>query len=247
MDTREARALACEVKFLVDPERARQIRDWARTCLDPDPHGSGAHADEYRITSLYFDTTDFDVFNRQGSFGRAKYRIRRYANSNVVFLERKMRTSAFLTKRRTNIAIEDLECLNEDDAREGWSGRWFHRRLLARRLQPTCQVSYTRMARLGMTDLGPIRLTLDDHLRTDRRGTLEFGGSTGAPVLQRQLILELKFRVAMPAAFKRLVEEFVLNPQPVSKYRFSMMALGEAGPSDRLSQPAARVGALLYA
>jgi hypothetical protein len=246
MDSRETRELAYEIKFLVDPERARRIRDWARARLEPDPHGSGVRKDEYRIASLYFDTEDFDVFNRRGSFGRAKYRIRRYGSSDVVFLERKMRTSSLLTKHRTRVAIDDLDGLIVNDPGTNWTGRWFHRRLLARRLRPACHVSYARMARLGANEFGSFRLTLDDHLRADRSGTLEFAGSPATPVLARQLILELKFRVTMPAVFKNLVEEFRLNPEPVSKYRFSVMAL-DAGPAGRPDRSAAQVGALMYA
>ena len=42
-------------------------------------------------------------------------------------------------------------------------------------------------------------------------------------------ILELKYRYAMPAVFKELVEEFKLNPQAVSKYRLAAAVLGFAG------------------
>jgi hypothetical protein len=38
-------------------------------------------------------------------------------------------------------------------------------------------------------------------------------------------ILEMKFAVAMPAAFKRLVEEFRLEPRTVSKYRVSLSTI----------------------
>jgi hypothetical protein len=221
-DSRETRELAYEVKFLVDAERARCIRDWARSRLEPDPHGSGARQDEYRIASVYFDTANFDVFRRQGSFGRAKYRIRRYGSSDIVFLERKLRTSSLLTKHRTRIPMDDLECLMLDDVPHDWTGRWFHRRLRARGLQPTCHVSYTRTARQITTDVGFARLTLDEHLRADRCAGLDFAGRPATPVLQRHLILELKFRIAMPAVFKHLVEEFRLNPEPVSKYRFGV-------------------------
>jgi hypothetical protein len=47
-------------------------------------------------------------------------------------------------------------------------------------------------------------------------------------VLAGRVILEMKFRVDMPAVFKALVEEFSLNPARVSKYRSSIVALGLA-------------------
>jgi hypothetical protein len=228
-DVRETRGHATEIKFLIDPERAKRIRDWARARLAPDPNGTGAAGDEYAITSLYFDTGDFDVFNRRGSFGRAKYRIRRYGASDAVFLERKMRTRSLLTKRRTSVALDDLDCLDDLEPGQDWAGRWFHRRLTARRMRPTCQVSYQRTARVGTTDLGPIRLTIDDEIRVIPRDEPAFGPREGMPALDRQLILELKFAVAMPAVFKQLIEEFTLDPQRLSKYRLGVSALTDRG------------------
>ena len=91
-ETREIRDYAFETKFLIDPALGQRIREWMRAKLSPDPYGSGSHADEYRITSLYFETRNYDVFRRQGSYGRSKYRVRRYGSADVVYLERKMRT-----------------------------------------------------------------------------------------------------------------------------------------------------------
>jgi hypothetical protein len=49
-------------------------------------------------------------------------------------------------------------------------------------------------------------------------------------VLPAHIILELKYRVEMPALFRHLVEEFALEPAPVSKYRLAAAALGLAAP-----------------
>src|SRR6187549_3939945 len=102
-NTRETREAAREVKFLVTPDLAERILEWSRSRLAPDPHASGASGDEYQTTSLYFDTNAFAVYHRQGSFKRSKYRIRRYGSSDMVFLERKLRTSTMLSKRRTTV------------------------------------------------------------------------------------------------------------------------------------------------
>src|SRR5687767_5763312 len=106
--TRETRASASEIKFVIDPRLAQRIQDWARRHLDADPHGSGPFSDEYDIASLYFDTPDKDVFNRRRSFARAKYRVRRYGSSDVVFLERKLRRPGLLVKRRTVAPLTTL-------------------------------------------------------------------------------------------------------------------------------------------
>src|SRR5262245_21781384 len=108
-NTRESREQASEFKFLVEPGLADQIRDWARSQLVSDPHGNGLCGDSYRITSLYFDTQQWDVFNKNGSYKRSKYRIRKYGNSDVVFLERKLRRRGIISKRRSVVEIDQLE------------------------------------------------------------------------------------------------------------------------------------------
>jgi hypothetical protein len=227
VDTREARGSASELKFLLDSTCGEQVREWARASLEPDPHGAGAFSDEYLTSSLYFDTTKRDVFHRRGSFGKAKYRIRRYGHVDTVFLERKLRTSKMVVKRRTMMPIgvlDDLEGLT--DPNRIWPGGWFHRRVMARGLRPVCVLSYHRIARGMLIDGLQARLTLDDRVRVAPVSRAHFNGDVGVPVLQEQLILEMKFRGQLPAVFKRLVEEFKLAARPVSKYRFGMMALG---------------------
>ena len=127
MHTRETRAAACEIKFVIDEGLAPRIREWARTHLQPDPHGHGAFNDEYDISTLYFDTRHFDVFHRQDSFGRAKYRVRRYGSSDEVFFERKLRKPGLLIKRRTRDGIGALPRLVDATVDPGWAANWFHR------------------------------------------------------------------------------------------------------------------------
>jgi VTC domain len=225
IDSRETRARATELKFLLSPGVANEVRDWARTWLDADPNGSGSAADEYRTTSLYFDTEAFDVFHRRGSFGRAKYRVRRYGEERVIFLERKLRTSSLLAKRRTSIDLDNLTSLDEPFVSDNWPGAWFHGRLRARRLQPLVQVSYRRMARVAQSEYGPARLTLDDALRAVSIDELGFRADAGHEALPDRVILEMKYRLAMPVMFKQLIEEFSIVPARVSKYRLALEAV----------------------
>jgi len=60
---RETRPFASETKFLVDAAIGQRIQHWIRTSLEPDPHGGGPFNDEYRTTSIYFDTAAADVFH----------------------------------------------------------------------------------------------------------------------------------------------------------------------------------------
>jgi hypothetical protein len=237
--TRETRASAAEIKFLIDPRLAPRIRDWARAHMQADPHGTGPFADEYDTTSLYFDTGQFDVFHRRASFGRAKYRVRRYGDGECVFLERKLRKPGILIKRRTAAPLAFLDRLKDPSVTPDWPGGWFHQRLLLRRLRPVCQVSYHRTARTVTVGDGVARLTLDSHLRVAAAQDLEFRPETDGPLLEHRLILELKYRRQLPAIFRQLVEEFALSTDTASKYRLGMDALGKGLVSD---QPAAVTG-----
>src|SRR3954464_11242881 len=133
---RESRPFASELKFVVPTEAGVRIRDWVRANLEPDPYGGGRFNDEYHTASLYFDTAGGDVFYRRGSFGRSKYRVRRYGSASFVFLERKLRKPGILVKRRTTVALESIERLMLSSPDPDWPGEWFHRRLLLRQIAP---------------------------------------------------------------------------------------------------------------
>jgi hypothetical protein len=225
---RETRPFASEVKFIIDESAGAAIRTWVRTRMEADPHGAGAFSDEYRTASLYFDTATGDVFHRRRSFGRCKYRVRRYGDLPYVFLERKLRKPGILVKRRTTIDIHDLARLADEAPHPEWIGDWFHRRVLLRQMRPVCELSYSRIARFARTAEGPVRLTLDSDLCVRAVSDTQFSGGHGQLVLDKQLVLELKYRRHVPAIFKQLVEEFGIEPQRASKYRLGMAALGES-------------------
>ena len=222
--TRETRDSASEIKFLLNPETASRLRERARALLSPDPHAGGPAVDEYITTTVYLDTADYAVYGRRGSYRRAKYRIRRYDRSPVVFLERKLRTSGMVTKRRTPVWLTDLPRLVVPDSGAAWVGDWFRERMVIRRLDAVCQVSYVRTARVGLTDFGPMRLTIDARLYGLAVDTPDFAWVPGAQSLTEACIAEMKFRGAMPVMFKQLVEEFALVPEAISKYRLGIQA-----------------------
>ncbi|HEX5069399.1 MAG TPA: VTC domain-containing protein [Vicinamibacterales bacterium] len=223
--TRDARNRASEIKFLVSPDTAARLRERARALLSPDLHAGGPHSDEYTTTSLYFDTLpEFAVFGRRGSYRRAKYRVRRYGAGDVVFLERKLRTKEFVSKRRTTVHVEYLPFLMSPVVNESWSAAWFHHRLLARKLSAVVQVSYRRTARVGITDHGPIRLTVDEDLKGLTIDRPHFAPLDRALPLTTSAVVEMKFCGPMPAVFKQIAEAFALVAEPVSKYRLAIQA-----------------------
>jgi hypothetical protein len=223
----EKRDAAYEIKFVVPTSVAEAALTWARAALAPDPHADGATGDGYRVNSLYFETEKLDVYRRNGSYGKSKYRIRRYGEENCLFLERKLKARGLVSKRRTRVADDQLTRLAETLADPEWIGYWFGRRLHARLLLPMCQIKYERIARVGMTPEGPVRFTVDRNVcafRTGEYGVAESG--TWISVLPDRCIVELKFRLGMPVLFKSLLQDLSLAPQPISKYRLSIQAFG---------------------
>lgn len=225
MDARERREFASEIKFLIPLAQAGAIREWARERLAPDPYGGGPAGDVYQIASLYLDTPQFEVLRRVGSFGRSKYRIRRYGQAEHVFLERKLKVRQLVSKRRSMVGAAELHRLAEAEPQSGWAGFRFHRRILGRHLQVVCQVSYARTARVCVDGARPIRLTLDENLRAVSARTPEFQDPLGLSLFDGHAILELKYRCTLPSAFEELIEKFSLIPRPVSKYRTAVAAL----------------------
>lgn len=223
----EKRDFAYELKFLLPASAGELALAWAQQHLCPDPQANGSTNGSYLVNSLYFDTPKLDVYNRTGSYSRCKYRVRRYGSETAIFLERKLKSRGQVGKRRTRIPDDELLLLNQKAPLPAWPGYWFHRRLLARDLSPRCQISYERVALIGMSSEGPVRLTLDRQVRCLPAINWTLADAAGwKPILVNEWILELKFRLAWPALFKTLTEELGLTPQPVSKYRLSVQAFG---------------------
>jgi hypothetical protein len=211
-----------ETKFLIPLDRAAAVLEWARREMDGDPHGNGVHGDEYLVQSIYLDTPQFHVFRKIGSYGRAKYRIRRYSAEDWLFLERKMKRAGVVRKRRTIISLGELPEFQKHP-----NGVWYDRRLTLRQLAPACYIQYERVARQKMTAEGLLRLTVDRALHFNTEVTSwRWPGLGGKQFLADSAILELKYpqSPALPALAKQVITQFNLNPGPASKYRMALRA-----------------------
>ena len=219
-----------ETKFLVPASLGDDLRAWSRSRLGPDPNGGGPHRDQYGVVSIYFDTDGHDVYQRHGSYGRSKYRIRHYENDKAAFLERKLRTRLFLSKRRTRIPIDSVPTLRLDEPDPTHPGFWFFRRVIVRRLHPVCQIRYSRTARMAETPEGHVRMTLDAGISAVPTRVAAFNSTPGKALAEGLMVLELKYAGVFPHLFKDMVDEFGLRPHPASKYRLAVHGLNLASP-----------------
>ncbi|MGE3818092.1 MAG: polyphosphate polymerase domain-containing protein [Isosphaeraceae bacterium] len=221
------REFPIELKFLVSETQAERIASWASLHLALDPHAGAFRPDGYKVTSLYLDTPMLHVYHRRGSYARAKYRVRRYDESPTLFLERKCKVKGRVWKRRTEILGTELDRFLEPADTVSWNGRWFARRVEARGMVPTCVVSYDRIARIGASLNGPIRLTVDHGFLCRSAAGFDVPRlSDDRGFFTGKGVVELKYRVAMPGLFKALTREFGLSPARPSKYRAGVEGSG---------------------
>ncbi len=215
-----------EIKFLLDDHQSRDVRDWARTHLQPDPHASPENGYEYTVNSLYLDTPGFDIFHRADRSQQSKYRLRRYGNEAVLWAELKRKRNGQVRKRRTSMAALDLQSMLAASDDTGWDGDWFRRRITRLQLRPVCQVTYQRLACVGTSAYGSLRLTVDSqlHCRPVQDWTVPAQPLTSGRLLPNQQILELKFYETLPNAFRDLIRDLRLTMATCSKYRHSVEA-----------------------
>jgi hypothetical protein len=218
---------AYEMKFLVSDELAREIESRLSDVLEIDAHDDSAMGDGYQITTLYTDNHWLDVYYHEPPFRRHKYRLRRYGMEPHIFLERRSRWRDRVKKQRNTICAAELPRFAESIPAEDWAGTWFHRSLLEGNLHPVCRLSYHRMAYSSTIGERGMRLTFDRAVRgclTDDWILEPF--ADGTPLLDGQVICEVKFCSVMPVVFKELVQDLRLQPIRISKYRAFMRISG---------------------
>lgn len=226
---------AFELKYRLSAEQAQDIESWARTQLTPDPHGQDG---VYRVTSVYCDAPYLDVFHRSPGYRRNKFRLRRYGNSEQVFLERKTRRGDRVTKRRIEVVESKLCLMNTDDPPVDWEGFWFLQRVRQRDLQPLCRVAYWRTAFFGMADGMPVRLTFDRELvGAPMNGWAVPPLDQGQALLPGGALLEMKFHIHMPGLFQDLLPRLPLREARVSKYRRCVELCGLEAAAATLALP----------
>jgi hypothetical protein len=225
-----------EMKFLVPDVAVEQVLAWARANLAPhqcsvevDPARNGDADSPIHLSSLYFDTPDFDIYYRIGKIGRRKYRIRRYGDGQVVYLERKTKSKGQVRERCSAIDMDEIERLEDNHESFDWEGSWFHRDLLRWQLEPVCRIDYERMTFAGTVEGQPVRLSMDRHVCCTPVSLIRFINDhnlTNSITGLNESIVEIRFSDALPSPFKVLLHDQNLTPRGVSKYRLGMEACG---------------------
>ena len=225
-DSREARAQAREIKFIISNELGLQIREWARANLEPDPHGGRAL--RRRVPDHHH------LFRHTRPRRVAAPRLVRTSEvSHPALWRRGPRVSRAKAQTAPNgHQAEDpgfRSPTSTNSTRRRRSAGPAPGSVVASRnvpFAPCARLSYRRTARQVSLNGTPARLTLDEQLQALSTTDTAFSENTKLPVLTGSTILELKYRGDLPPLFRQLVEEFGLSLRTVSKYRLSMKGLG---------------------
>lgn len=231
-----------ELKYVIDEQRARAIRDYLRGFVEPDEHVQDRRTCSYPIHSLYLDSPTLTLYRQtvQGLKNRFKLRIRFYDDepAHPAFLEIKGRLSDVIRKERAALSRREVNRLLDGrlldpcalsptgNGRAGAALERFCRLVQELSARPAAYVSYLREAYVSPNS-DQLRVTFDRGLRgavfDGRRGLTP--PLTGVPVLLNGVVLELKFVDRFPAWMRELVQAFDLQRRSVAKYVYCVEAL----------------------
>ena len=250
-----------EMKYAISLEQRREVLQFAREHISPDPHGVDLSPDlpevrtdtsesprGYRVSSLYFDDERFTGYTRRidGRRIRNRIRIRSYGDPGVnapVFLEAKRKLHKQVVKHR--VKVTDTRSWSRLPPAAPWNHlpepsvsldrdrmlRW-QAAVNEKQLEPVCRVEYWRetFAR------GSLRLTLDHRIGGYATADAQAlrGDCPTRLVPDGWVVLELKYNGQPPPWMRRLVAQFRLVAEPISKFALGVALTCRAhSPSDR--------------
>jgi hypothetical protein len=232
-----------EFKYLISPAQEAWIREATRMYCDPDEYGVDG---TYQVSSLYFDTWDWQLAMQtvEGVRNRYKIRIRTYGftDEHPVFLENKGRVGTSILKQRALMDRTYVEavCKGEPPPDGGFQAlrpdhqedlTLFLNRMDLTDMRPRLWVAYEREA-YGSKFGDGARLTFDRYLKVQAPPEehpfepVEEAWQTvvldGEPI-----ILEMKFNGAFPLWMQRIVHGLQLDRVSCSKYVQGAEQLGD--------------------
>ena len=250
---RNKNALRHELKYLITHSQRDAIVEALADHTEPDQHSpvvdaspSGtypANGRGYTIASLYYDTPTYKAYwdKVEGHRSRRKVRVRVYGNQSVnaetlCYVEIKQRLNTMMAKRRVALPYAtavDLAAYADFLAEVSPEDQTVLREIAylqsALHLQPTCVVTYQRLALNGLEPYDDLRVTFDTELRgrTHDLTLLSPGTTVGQSFLPPHLcIMEIKVNQSVPYWLGTLINQHRCPARRISKY---CMALQQSG------------------
>lgn len=225
-----------ELKYVLTRRQYLDFAEILPNYLTPDNEGD--QYGRYSITSLYYDTDDFQAYwdKVEGHKFRRKVRVRVYGEGPVTpetmcFVEIKQRINKALQKKRVYITHSSAEALcsasadipeeaemDETDLETVSEIRYLQSTL---QLRPACVVSYDRMAFDGSEYEDGLRITFDTNLkgRTHALSLEAMGHAENQFFIPPEwCIMEIKVNYRVPYWLTEMIGKYRFTLRRVSKY-----------------------------
>lgn len=183
----------------------------------------------YEVNTLYMDSPDFESYHDKldGLMNRKKVRIRNYAKEYVanddLFFELKRRSGEVILKDRIVVKGSDFKKFIENPFSlwkvEEYKGDFLEEFLYEfsiNRMRPAVLVSYKRKPFFSRFD-NRFRVTFDYDLSFAMPQGASFDGEYQV-AYDDLVVVEVKFRGAMPKWFHEIIEMYGLTKYTFSKY-----------------------------
>lgn len=218
-----------ELKYLIDWDTYQQIAQELLPYMAYD--AKGKDEGHYSIVTLYFESPDYKIYYETVNKlrFRQKLRLRVYNDVTVedqAFFEIKQKYRRVVNKRRTMIRLKDayqfIEHADTPLADLNVSNMQIMREIASFKahyeLAPKLVVSYDRQAFQGLYQ-DDLRVTFDYNLRCRNDDLwIENGGHGQHFVDEDKVIMEVKMSQSVPLWLSRLLSEYQVAKNSVSKY-----------------------------
>lgn len=206
-----------EKKYLLTSEQYARLMEQLRFRI---------HADEFglhTITSLYYDTPDFQLIRTslEHPVFKEKLRLRGYTDTALCFPEIKQKYKGVVYKRRIACLPEEWPLILSGQIIDGQSVQIQHeiQQLVQRHpnIAPRSCIAYDRTAYICNDQA--LRITFDQNLRGRGEQLSLSAGSVGTPILAPgEVVMEIKFPGSAPLWLAELLCKQHIFPTSFSKY-----------------------------
>ena len=224
-----------EIKFLLNWRQYLAIKKEIQQYCQIDKHVPKGH-ENYRVTSLYYDSPDMRSYLEgfDGDQIKKKIRLRSYSNTTSVFIELKEKYGQIVNKKRVMTSSErayqfmrnpEVEILGDNLSEKEISELNEIRYLITRyKMQPKVVVSYIRYPFVSIYDHNT-RVTFDYNV-CFRDYDLSVDGSCGEKILPSGcFILEVKYNSLLPKWLIPILNRHNIKLQKMSKFGDSIEKL----------------------
>lgn len=225
-----------EYKYLVHRDNLEKLRNRLLPFVELDKYVKNGNGYDYKVRSIYFDTGKMNYYCEKdaGIERRKKFRIRGYEDTSedsVVFLEVKRKKNEIVWKNRAPIKFKNIyglfiskdtanlvlnhvkypKAVNDADA----FLYYFHKEFLV----PVILIVYNREPFFSKFN-SDLRITFDKNIRSKICSTVNglFNEHKEIYAINDYFVLEIKFNFGFPRWLDKIVREFGLIREAVSKY-----------------------------